>query len=236
MGLIGGVGISTIGPGGVLPTIGLFSFTDLTAAQIAGTAICTHIGTGVAGTFAYARSGHLRDRATRHTSVVLVACAIVGTPAGVAINFAITTRVFGWILGVLLAVVAVLLWWRERQPSRSRRSPSAGTVAVIGIAVAVASGIVGVGGPMLTVPLMIAIGVPILESLAAAQVQSIAIAAVGSGAYLASINWWLATIIGIPEVIGVVIGWKIATAVPARLLTRTLCVVLLALAPYVAIG
>lgn len=241
LGLVGGVGISTLGPGGVLPTIGLFSLTDLTTAQVAGTAIVTHVGTGIAGTLAYARSGHLQDRETRRSAVILVACAIAGTPLGVAINFAISTRIFGWILGIFLAVVAVLLWWRERQPETYRpaaqnRLRSTGAVAVIGFTVAVASGIVGVGGPMLTVPLLIATGVPILESLAAAQVQSIAIAAVGSGAYLMSIDWWLAAIIGIPEVIGVVIGWKIATAVPARILTRTLCVVLLALAPYVAIG
>ncbi|MGO1236504.1 MAG: hypothetical protein ACTHY8_03935 [Microbacterium gubbeenense] len=37
---------------------------------------------------------------------------------------------------------------------------------------------------------------------------------------------------GIPEVIGVVIGWRIAHSVPTRGLTYALVVVLLALAPY----
>src|SRR5699024_1523620 len=158
LGLVGGVGISTIGPGGVLPTIGLFSLTDLTTAPVAGTAIVTHIGTGIAGTLAYARSGHPQDRETRRSAAILVPCAVAGTPLGCAINFALSIWICGGSVGICLAVVAVLRWWRERQPEPYRpvahnRLRSTGAVAVIGLTVAVASGIVGVGGPMLAVPL-----------------------------------------------------------------------------------
>ena len=56
LGFAGGVGITAIGPGGVLPTIGLFTLTDLAPAEVAGTAILTHVATGLLGTAAYARS------------------------------------------------------------------------------------------------------------------------------------------------------------------------------------
>jgi uncharacterized membrane protein YfcA len=67
-GLIGGVGITAIGPGGILPTVALFALTTLSPAQVAGTAIVTHVATGALGTAAFARSGQLRNTETRKTT------------------------------------------------------------------------------------------------------------------------------------------------------------------------
>jgi hypothetical protein len=63
-GLIAGIGITAVGPGGVLVTIGLFALTGLSPAEVAGTAIVTHVATGAAGTAAYVRSGRLREAST----------------------------------------------------------------------------------------------------------------------------------------------------------------------------
>jgi len=238
-GLIGGVGITAIGPGGVLPTIGLVVLTDLTPSEVAGTAIVTHIATGVLGTAAYTRSGQLRDSRTRHTAAVLAGSACVGTPIGVLINAAVSARVFGVALAVVMVVVAGLVWHRDRRPAApSDTHPPVVVVGLIGLAVAVAAGIIGIGGPMLTVPLLVIVGVPVLESLAAAQAQSIVIATVGSAGYLAqgSIDWVLAGVIGIPELAGVLIGWRIAHALPARQLARGLILALVVVAPYIALG
>jgi uncharacterized protein len=237
-GLVGGIGITALGPGGVLPTIALFTLTDLSPSQVAGTAIVTHVATGALGAAAYRRSGHLGEPAIRRTALLLVGTAVVGTPVGVLVNGAVSGRAFGLLLGVLVAVVALLLWYREARPSAGRRPhPRPATVAVLGLAVAAASGVVGIGGPMLTVPLLIALGTPVLESLAASQVQSIVIAGVGTVGYLAhgSIDWGLAAVVGIPELAGVLIGWRIARALPTRTLKAVLIVVLLALAPYLAL-
>jgi uncharacterized membrane protein YfcA len=90
---------------------------------------------------------------------------------------------------------------------------------------------------MLTVPLLVALGVPVLESLASAQAQSIVIASVGTIGYAVhgAIDWQLAVLVGIPELAGVLIGWKIAHVIPTRTLAYTLIVVLFALAPYLAL-
>ncbi|MBO0851863.1 MAG: sulfite exporter TauE/SafE family protein, partial [Pseudonocardia sp.] len=192
IGLAGGVGITAIGPGGVLPTIGLFALTGLSPAQVAGTSIVTHIATGALATAAYTRSGQLRESRTRRTALILAATAALGTPVGVLVNGMVSQRVFGVVLGVLVAVVAALVLYREhRHPSAAPAHPTTPAVAGLGLGVAVASGIVGIGGPMLTVPLLIVLGAPVLESLASAQVQSIIIATVGTLGYLASgaINW-----------------------------------------------
>lgn len=238
-GLVGGIGISAIGPGGVLPTIGLFALTDLTPAEVAGTAIVTHVATGALATAAFARSGHLRESDTRRTALVLAASAVVGTPLGVQVNTLVSKRTFGLVLAVFVVAVAVLVWYRERRrPAAVRPRPPAPLVAVVGFAVAVASGIVGIGGPMLTVPLLVALGVPVLESLACAQAQSIVIASVGSLGYLAhgAINWPLAALVGIPELAGVLLGWKIARVLPTGgTLKYALIIALLAVAPYLAL-
>ena len=237
-GLVGGVGITALGPGGVLPTIGLFALTGLSSAEVAGTAIVTHVATGALATAAYTRSGQLRDPETRRSALILCATALVGTPLGVLINTVVSKRVFGLVLAVFVTLVAVLVWLREhREPAGTAAHPPMALVGGTGFAVAVASGIVGIGGPMLTVPLLIAFGVPVLESLAAAQAQSIVIAAVGTVGYLAhgAINWPLAALVGIPELAGVLLGWKIAHAVPTRGLKYALVAALLAVAPYLAL-
>lgn len=238
LGLLGGIGITALGPGGVLPTIGLFALTDLSASAVAGTAIVTHIATGALGTLAYTRSGQLRQPHTRRTALVLAGVAMVGTPIGVVVNTLVSKHVFGIILAVIVGGVALLLWYRETRAPGAGRHPHVAVVAGLGFAVAVLSGIVGIGGPMLTVPLLIACGVPVLESLAAAQAQSIVIATVGTIGYAAhdTIDWALAAIVGIPELAGVVIGWKIAHALPTRTLKYALIAALLALAPYLALS
>jgi uncharacterized protein len=237
-GLVGGVGITAVGPGGVLPTIGLFALTDLSPAEVAGTAIVTHIATGALATAAYTRSGQLREPETRRTALILAASAVVGTPLGVVINTFVSKRAFGLVLGVFVAGVAALVWYRERpRPAATRAHLPAPLLAGLGFAVALAAGIVGIGGPMLTVPLLVAFGVPVLESLASAQAQSIVIAGVGTLGYLAhgTINWPLAALVGIPELAGVLLGWKIAHALPARSLKLALIITLFALAPYLAL-
>lgn len=236
-GLVGGVGITAIGPGGVLPTIGLFALTGLPPAQVAGTAIVTHVATGGLGTAAYLRSGQLRDRQTIRSASVLAGTAVLGTPVGILINGQMSARWFGVLLGILVAVVAALVLYRQASHPERHRHPPAGVVAVIGFLVAMASGIIGVGGPMLTVPLLIVCGTHILESLAAAQVQSVVIAGIGTIGYLAghAIDWPLAVLIGVPELAGVLIGWRIAHALPTRTLKYVLVVALFAVAPYLAL-
>jgi len=219
----------------------LFALTPLSPAAVAGTAIVTHVGTGLLGTAAFTRSGQLRDPLTKRTAFILCVTAAIGTPLGVAINATMSGRMFGILLGAFVALVAAFVLYRERS-TRDRIESSHPQLPVllliaIGFAVAVVSGMFGVGGPMLSVPLLLAIGVPLLPSLASAQAQSIVVATVGSVGYLihGDIDWPLALLVGIPEMIGVVVGWKIAHSVPTRRLKYALVIVLFALAPYLAL-
>jgi uncharacterized membrane protein YfcA len=238
IGLAGGIGISTVGPGGVLPTIGLLALTGLSPAEVAGTAIVTHIATGVVGTLAYTRSGQLRARRTQRIALVLAATALLGTPLGVITGTMVSKQVFTMFVGAVVAAAAGMLWYRGRSDSPSPVDLPTAMVVAIGLSVSAVSGLVGIGGPMLTVPLLAAAGLPVLQSLACAQAQSIVIATVGALGYLfhGTIDWPLAALIGVPELAGVLIGWKIAHALPARVLRIVLIAVLCVLAVYLVIG
>jgi uncharacterized membrane protein YfcA len=150
----------------------------------------------------------------------------------------VSKRLFGLLLGVVVAAVAALVLYRElRSRAANHAHPPVALVAAVGLGVALAAGIIGIGGPMLTVPLLVAAGMPVLESLASAQAQSVVIAGVGTVGYLASgaIDWPLAVLVGVPELAGVLIGWKIAHKLPTRTLKYLLVCVLFALAPYLAL-
>lgn len=241
LGLVGlsfvaGVGITAIGPGGVLVTIGLFALTGLSPAQVAGTAIVTHVATGLLGTAVYTRSGQLRAPGTRQIALVLAAAAVVGTPLGVLANGAVDSRAFGVVLGVFVGGVALVVGYRDRAPRRTGR-PGPRLIAVVGAGVAAASGLVGVGGPLLAVPILVALGVPPLAAIAAAQVQSVVIAGVGTFGYVAigAVRWQLAALVGVPELAGVFLGWLVARMLPTRVLTYALVASLAGLAPYLAL-
>lgn len=240
-GLLGGIGITAVGPGGVLPTIGMFLLTGLSPAGVAGTAIATHVATGALGTAAYTRSGQLREPRTRRIAVILSLAALAGTPSGVVFNTLVGGRGFGVLLAAAVATTGVLVWVRERRAAANEddggRDLHPALTAAVGLFTAAAAGLFGLGGPMLSVPLLVLCGLPILPALAAAQAQSVIIASAGTAGYLAhgSIDWALAALVGIPELVGVVLGWKIAHAVPVRKLKFALAATLLALAPYLAL-
>ncbi|MZD04299.1 TSUP family transporter [Streptomyces sp. SID5785] len=241
-GLVGGIGITALGPGGVIPTIGLFLFSGLGPSGVAGTAIVTHVATGLLGTAAYARSGQLRDPATRRCAAALAGAAVAGTPLGVLLNTRVGGRGFGILLAVAVAVTALLVLVRDARtgkgavPAPDAAGVPVGRAVLVGFVVSVTAGLFGLGGPMLSVPLLIVCGLPVLSALAAAQAQSVVVAAVGSIAYVGqgAVDWGLAAVVGVPELAGVLVGWRIAHALPARRLTRALVVCLLVLAPYLA--
>src|SRR3546814_4577709 len=77
-----GIGISTVGPGGVLMTIGQFAFTVTAPSPVAGAAIVTPVATRLVGTQAAWRSGPPGQRAPRRIALVLCAATLAGIPVG----------------------------------------------------------------------------------------------------------------------------------------------------------
>jgi uncharacterized protein len=248
-GFAGGVGTTALGPGGVLVTIGLFLLSGLPPAAISGTAIAANVGSATLGTAAFAQSGQLRGRDTWRMAAVLIAAAVVGTPVGVVVNAQVSGGAFGILLGACVGAIGVLVYVRNRrsEPGAGREGapattattattvmPPARLVAPVGLAVAIVSGLFGLGGQLLSVPLLISIGAPMLAALGAAQAQSIVIAGVGTIGYAirGAIAWPLVIVVGVPLLAGALAGWRIAHAVPTERLRSLLAIVLIVAAAY----
>jgi uncharacterized membrane protein YfcA len=241
----GGVGTTALGPGGVLVTIGLFLLSGLPPSAVSGTAIATNLGAAALGTGAFMRSGQLGAPDTRRVAAVLVGVAVVGTPVGVLANAHVSGSAFGILLGVCVAAIGALLTVREHQRRSARHATpraaagAAGTpawalIAPIGLGVAVVSGLFGLGGQLLSVPLLVSAGIAMLPALGAAQAQSIVIAGIGTVGYAlrGAIAWPLVPVMGIPLLAGALTGWRIAHAIPADRLRSILAAVLVATGAY----
>ncbi|HXD67497.1 MAG TPA: sulfite exporter TauE/SafE family protein [Solirubrobacteraceae bacterium] len=239
-GFAGGVGTTALGPGGALVTIGLFLVSGLPPAAVSGTAIAANLGAAILGTGAFARSGQLRGPETRRMAAILMAAAVVGTPLGVVVNAQVSGGAFGILLGVCVGAIGVLLYLRDRRRGHTPATsgtPAVRIVAPIGFVVAIVSGLFGLGGQLLSVPLLISIGAAMLPSLGAAQAQSIVIAGVGTIGYAlrGAIAWPLVAVIGVPLLAGALVGWRIANAVPAERLRSLLAFVLIGVGAYLII-
>lgn len=242
--LVGGVCITTIGPGGIFVTIALFLSLDIPPSTVAGTASATFIGTGLVGSAAYLHSGHLAGATARSAALYLSFASVVGASAGAQLNTVLDARLFGMLLGGFVLVTGLILlarqWRSQAAPVELDLSTSRGkwVLLSIGLLVGFPGGLLGVGGPVLAVPLMVVVGVPMLSAVALAQVQSIFIAAVATVGYAlhGAIDWRLAVLVGLPLLIGTVVGWYIAQRVDPGRLRSALAVVLLALGGYLLFG
>lgn len=240
---LSGIGIATIGPGGIFLTIALYALAPITTGQVAGTAHVTFIGTGLVGSAAYLYSGEMNTGPGRALAIILSLASILGALLGAELNAVVSRDLFGILLGGVATTVGVVILYRERRGFNPIYTldvtTSGGKVALglLGLLLGTASGLLGVGGPVLAVPALVVVGVPMLLAVAVAQVQSVFIAGFAAWGYLAQGNvlFGLAVVLGVPLLAGVVLGWKIAHLVDPARLKVGLGVVLLSVGPILAL-
>lgn len=224
--LVSGVGITTIGPGGVFVTVALYSLTPVSSGTVAGTTQVAFVATGLAGSATYARSGEMSRPGSRTMAAVLSVASVGGAFLGAHLNAFVSRELFGVFLGSLAAFTGAVLVYREYRGLRPLYAVDAsttagrGVLAGLGFGLGVVSGLLGVGGPVIAVPALVLIGVPMLVAVAVAQVQSVFIAAFAASGYFlqGNVALPLAVLVGVPLLVGVVLGWRVAHRVdPARL-------------------
>lgn len=260
--LVGGVCITTIGPGGIFVTVALFQLLELSPGGVAGTASVTFVATGILGSLAYLRSGELRGPAATRAAMVLSGASVVGAFAGAWLNTRLDATSFGALLGAFVAGTGVLILvreWRGRSPPGESVPVSASTpappgapadggpgsmgpgptgMALVGLGVGLPAGLLGVGGPVLAVPVLVMLGTPMLLAVGLAQVQSIFISAFAALGYAMQgvIDWGVALLVGLPLLVGTAAGWWLAHRIPVARLKVGLAVVLVAIGAYLLMG
>jgi len=106
----------------------------------------------------------------------------------------------------------------------------------LGLAAGVMSGLFGVGGGILFVPVLVALGLGQVEAAATSLLAIVPTASVGTWrqARYGNLRVKPALVIGVASIVGVEIGVQIATSVPEHVLRRLFGVLLLAVAAQLA--
>ena len=102
---------------------------------------------------------------------------------------------------------------------------------MVGLAGGAFSGLLGVGGGAVIVPLLMGLGWMDARHATATSLASIAIIAVwgvASYAALGNVDWLLALVVGIPALFGTLIGVRLRARVSTMVIARAFAVLLLA--------
>ena len=102
----------------------------------------------------------------------------------------------------------------------------------LGLAAGIMSGLLGVGGGILFVPLLVALGLGQVEAAATSLLAIIPTAAVGAlrQSRYGNLRVRPALVIGVASIVGLAVGVWIATSVPEHVLRRLFGVLLVAVA------
>ena len=227
-----GVGalIGAVGIGGILLIPALTAFAGLPIHAAMATALFTFAFTGVAGTVMFQRRGSIDWAITRPVLVGAVFFAFAGAwvnsltgPGALAILLAAII--------IFAGVYTLATWHGMPEPAFYRHQQAQQLLLLaIGAIAGLGSGLTGVGGPALSVPLMVLFGFPALTSIGTSQVIQIVAAVSGTLGNLqyGRIDFGIAATVTLLEIAGVLLGAHIAHAVNANWLRKfvaALCIV-----------
>jgi uncharacterized membrane protein YfcA len=204
-------------------------FAGLTIHQAAATSLFTFLFTGVLGTWLYQRRGSIDWR----ISLPVCAAALIFGFLGAALAASIDPRPLAIIIALIIvgAGIYVLFPARPHTQLRDGRSPGeAWLLAAVGAASGFGSGFSGAGGPLFSVPIMVILRYLPLTAVATSQVLQIVAATSGSIENFRNgfIDFEVALIVAVFELLGVVAGVRlahVASAIVLRRLAGTLCVI-----------
>jgi uncharacterized membrane protein YfcA len=221
--------IGTVGVGGVLLIPALVWLGGLPIHQATATALFSFLFTGIAGTWLFERRGSIDWNITRP----VLAGALVFSYLGARVNAMVNADALTLIIALIIVFAgAYILLPSQREPARyrdGRSGPQQSLLLVVGALAGFGSGLSGAGGPVFSVPMMLALGFAPLATIGASQVLQIVAALFGTLGNLqfGAVDFFVAAWITLFELMGVLLGARAAHAASVTVLRRTaagLCV------------
>jgi uncharacterized protein len=215
-----GVGmlIGAVGVGGILLIPALNLIAGLVIREAMATALFTFIFTGVIGTVLFHRRGSIEWGITVPVCLGAAFSGFLGAWANSKINAPALSLILSSI--IIFAGVYTLTTHRATRQAALHARPRLQQVLLVGIGAVAGfgSGLTGVGGPALSVPLMVLFGFSPLATIGASQVIQILAALSGTVGNLryGSIDFVLAALVTLLEIIGVYLGVRIVHSVNAQ--------------------
>ena len=225
LGVFVGVLVGMVGVGGVLLPPGLVALGGLTAHEATATSTWAFVFTGLVGTVAYAWRGVVPWGMLARLSVGVVPAAFVGA--------LVNAKLPGSVVLLGLAALTLLVGVQQLRPRALRGTRDGLGTAVlvaVGAFVGFGSALTGTGGPVLLVPVLLALGVAPLRAVAVSQAVQLPVVVAGSLGYLPTgqVDVRLGTALGCLGAVGVVAGAVLATRIPAETLRRVVALACLA--------
>jgi uncharacterized membrane protein YfcA len=222
-----GVSIGAVGIGGILLIPALASLGPLGVHQAMATALFTFFFTGVVGALLFQRRGSIDWR----LAIPVCAGALVSGFAGARANAHLDARSLTLVLAAIIVAAgahALRPQAAQRQPALHAR-PAAQLVllAAMGAFVGFGSGLTGVGGPAICVPVMVLFGFAPLPAIGVSQVVQVVASLSGSAAnvQLGTIDYAIAAPVAVAQLVGVPIGVHLVHAIDPRPLRRMIAVI-----------
>lgn len=233
--LLIGVTLGMLGGGGSILTVPVFVYVLGFAAKDAVAMSLPVVGTtSLVGAAGHWRAGNIDGRAIAVFAPSAMIGALVG--ARVAALLAGTTQLA--VLGVVMLVAGALMLRDgvgRSDPEGERRDGRGGHVllAISGLGVGLLTGLVGIGGGFMIVPALVLVGrVPMKRAVGTSLLVITLSTLSGLVGYRgqANIAWGSVALFTGLAVVGVVIGTRLARALPAHALRRGFGVLVVALA------
>jgi uncharacterized protein len=217
-----GAFVGAVGIGGVLLIPALMIFSRLPVHEAAATALFSFFFTGLLGSWLFSRRGTIEWRVALPVCLGAFVCSLVGA----AVGGQVSSTILIWIIALVLlgAGVYILLPVASADAINhaEKKQPRRKMLFGVGIAAGFGAGLSGAGGPVFSVPIMLALQFDPLIAVGTGQVVQIASSLSGSLGNLAygTIQYGLAIPVTLAELVGVVAGVRIAHSVPVRQLRR----------------
>ncbi len=225
-GLVVGVLVGITGIGGILIPPFMIVLLGLNTHLAMGTSMASFLPACILAFWSHRRHGNVAWASALPLSASGVVCVFIGTE--------LKAFSHGDVLNLLLAALVILVGAMAFRPATLPQEPprTAGggwlarpgaRLALLGGAVGVISGMTGAGGPVLTVPAMIAMGYAPLAAIGAGMAYVIAVCAAGTvGNVLhGAVDFSLAALCAVGQVAGVWAGLAVARFLNAAVLRKT---------------
>jgi uncharacterized protein len=222
--LVSGLFIGCIGIGGVL-LVPVLNLIGVEVHSAIAASMFSYIFAGAIGAFLYARQGSIAWT----SAAWLGAGAMPGAYAGARLAAALGGDVLLLLIGAVVMFAGLRSLWRRSGGAAAERNLAGPALLVIGAAIGLASAVTGTGGPLLLVPLLLALRLPVLPAIGLSQAIQLPIATLASVGNFASgvLDLRLAVLLSLGVAVGTGLGAHAAHALPKPFLTRLVAIVLL---------
>jgi uncharacterized protein len=224
LGATAGLLVGCVGIGGVILVPALVYVTGYPLPVAIAASMCAFIVSGLVGSYAYWKRGTIRGRMTLPLWLGALPCAFGGA---VLVN-SLPVAMLELAIGLLTFGSGLHALAGPRERRDAGRMTSAPLLAVVGAATGFVSALTGTGGPLVLVPILVALDVPMLASIGLAQAIQLPIAAAATGGFLLSglLDGALASALAAGIALGTWLGARAAHAFPTSSLRRLVAALL----------